>query len=168
MPQSSVDEAAKEVRRVFAASVRQRPLRDDLQLRYVVTGGMPGSRLDLRIAINPASGAKIEGHDQRATARPVEGRVSPRELDVAELFEQVASGLHSLVPISRYRSLPDALVGKLTIAVDGLEETFGFIPEEEKRRTQDRPVAPLMEQALRRLWTIGVRVLTTPEGYKGG
>jgi hypothetical protein len=161
------DEAAKEIRRAFALGVRQRPLGGNVGLRYVVVGGVPGNRLELRISVDPVNGIRIEGHDQRATVRPIESQVSLREFDVSDLFEQVASSLHSLTPASRFRSLPDALVGKLVISVDGKEEAFGFIPEEEKRRTRRAALPPPMETALQHLWTIGMRALTTPQRHKG-
>lgn len=165
MPPVIADESRLKLRREFTARAHDRSS-EGVELRYVVGGGMPGDRLEMKIVVDPVNGARIEGHDQRVTAEAIETRVSPRDLDVPALFEQVAAGLHSLMPAADKRFVPDALIGKLTIVVDGQAETFYFVPETEKRRAQERPLAPMMDDALSRLWDIGTRAIANAERPK--
>jgi hypothetical protein len=147
----------------FAARVKQRDLRQDLQVVYRTVGGMPSQRVDYTITVDPIGGAKVVAYDARISRTAKQGSVPPDTLDVASLFEQISAGLHSLLPASEATFLPDALVGSMTISVGGNEETFYFVPEEAQRRRQ---VAPSMDQALQRLWDIAKHVSEAQNGAK--
>jgi len=125
---------------------------------------MPSQRVDYKIAVDSVGGARVDAYDARSARRAQEASIPPEKLNVAVLFEQVSAGLHSLLPASRAVFPPDAYVGSITISVEGNEETFYFVPEQEKRRTRDRGVAPAMEQALQRFWGIARRLTETEKG----
>ena len=138
----------------FAERVRQRELGPDVQVIYRVAGGMPSQRVEYEIAVDSVAGARVSVYEAR-TARAVKGTsIPPERLDVAGLFEELSAGLHSLLPASRPTFLPDALVGSIAIRVGGDEETYYFVPEEEKRRGPGKAVAPSMNRALQRFWSI--------------
>ncbi len=138
----------------FAARVKQGNLGQDVQVVYRVAGGMPSQRVEYEIAVDSVGGARVAVYDARISRTAKHASIPPESLDVAGLFEQVSDGLHSLLPASRATFLPDALVGSITISIDHDEETFYFVPEEEKRRRPGKGVAPSMDRALQRFWGI--------------
>lgn len=147
----------QETVRAFATRVKRGEFGSDVQVRYQVTGGMPSQRLECEISIDSVNGAQISRYDARESAEVARAQIPPEEVDVPGLLRAVSSGLYSLTPVSeRVTHLPDSLVGRLTILVDGQEEAFHFVPEKEQRGDDDR-VAPSMDAALQRLWELARR-----------
>jgi hypothetical protein len=147
----------QETVRAFATRVKRGELGSDVQVRYQVTGGMPSQRLECEISIDSVNGAQVSRYDARESAEVARAQIPPEEVDVPGLLRAVSSGLYSLTPVSeRVTHLPDSLVGRLTILVDGQEEAFHFVPEKEQRGDDDR-VAPSMDAALQRLWELARR-----------
>jgi hypothetical protein len=142
------------VAQAFAERVKQRNLGPDVQVIYRVVGGMPSQRVKYEVAVDSVGGARVAGSDARVTPTARHASIPPERVDVVDLFEQISAGLHSLMPEGRATFLPDALVGSLTISIDGDEETFYFVPEKEIRRTASKAVAPAIDRALQRLWII--------------
>jgi hypothetical protein len=142
------------VAQAFAARVAQGNLGHDVQVIYRVAGGMPSQRVEYEVAVDTVAGARVTAYEARASRTANHASIPPERLDVTGLFGQVNAGLHSLLPASRAASVPDALVGSITIRIDDDEETFYFVPEEEKRRRPGKGVAPSMDRALRRFWGI--------------
>jgi hypothetical protein len=142
----------------FAERVKQRKLGQDLQVTYRVAGGMPSQRVQYEVAVDSVGGATVLVHEARLDRIAGRASIPPERLDVAGLFEQLSDGLHSLLPASRATFLPDALVGSITISVGGDEETFYFVPEEEKRRRPGKSVAPSMDRVLQRFGSLATDV----------
>jgi len=151
---------------VFAARVSEGKLGPDVQVVYRVAGGMPSQRVEYEIAVDSVAGARVTVYDARLAQEAKHASIPPVRLDVAGLFEQVSTGLHSLLPSARATSLPDALVGSITIRINNDEETFYFIPEEEKRRSPGKGVAPSMDRALQQFWGIAKGTTETPKDAK--
>lgn len=152
------------VARAFAQRVQQGNLGTEVQIVYRVAGGMPSQRVEYEIALDSASGARIAALDARLTRTTRRLSIPPEALDIPGLFADVSNGLQSLHPESRHTFPPDALVGSMTIRVDGDEETFFFVPEAEKRRKPGREVVPSMDRALQRLWSLARRATEEQRG----
>jgi hypothetical protein len=146
----------------FAERVSQARLGPDLQAVYRVVGGMPSQRVDYEVKVDSVSGARAVVHDARVSPTVMHASVAPEHLDVVGLFEQISAGLYSLQPASRAIFQPDAFVGSITIHVGDNEETFYFVPEAEKRRTQGKGVAPSIDGVLQRFWEIA-KAVTEPK-----
>lgn len=145
---------AHQIARDFVAKVRGEDENSDIQVRYRVVGGMPSQRVKRDVTVS-AQGVQIARQDARASERDGHLRLSVEQVDVRSILRAVAAGLPSLTPAAEARSLPDGLVGELTVFVDGAEETFHFVPEQEQRRIT-RPVSPVMEDVLGDLWRLSV------------
>lgn len=146
----------------FAARVAQGDL-GDLQVIYRVAGGMPSQRVEYEIAVDSVTGAQIAVSNARLAETEKRDSIPPERLGVPTMFEELSAGLHSLRPAEDAISLPDSLVGSLTIRVNNEEETFYFVPEQEKRRSERERVAPSMDRALERFWGIATGAI---EGTK--
>lgn len=145
---------SQETIRTFVARTKRGELGPDLAVVYRVSGGMPSQRIEYEIAVDSVDGARVSRYNAR-TSRDVERTsISGEDLDVAGVLNLIGTGLFSLASASSEQRLPDALLGSLTISVDGAEETFYFVPELEQRRASGEVFAPPMEQALTRLWDI--------------
>jgi hypothetical protein len=150
----------------FATRVKQRDLGPDLQVTYRAVGGMPSQRVDFTVTVDPVTGAKVVAFDARTTRGAKQSTVASDAFDVVSLFEQISAGLHTLRSASEAKFAPDALIGSITIRSGSSEETFYFVPEEDKRRRQEAMVAPAMEQALRRFWEVSKRTAEAQNGAK--
>jgi hypothetical protein len=143
--------------RDFATRVNSGQPGEDVQLRYRVAGGMPAQRLECEVLIDAMHGATVSRFDARVSDATTRAQIPAEDLDVLELLRDVSRGLHTLVPANRrVVRLPDSLVGRLTVVVDGAEETFSFVPERALRR-QEGGVSPSMDRALERLWELSVQ-----------
>ena len=159
-------EAMTRVVQAFAERVSRAELGPDLQVIYRVEGGMPSQRVDYEIKVDPVAGARVVVSDVRASRTAQRASIEPGKLDVVGLFKEISAGIHSLTPASRATSSPDDYVGSMTIRVGSDEETFYFVPEAEKRRTPDKRVAPSMDRALQKLWSIAKDATQAREGAK--
>lgn len=158
------DEMKQRARLAFATRVKQGKLGQDVQIVYGVVGGMPSQRVQARVAVDSIRGARVEVYDARHCPTASEASIPQEDFDVARLFERVAAGIHSLLPASRAVFAPDTVVGSLTIRVQDDEETFYFVPGQERRNRQGNAVAAPMEHALRQLSDIVKRVMETQAG----
>ncbi|MDQ0780075.1 hypothetical protein QF026_008541 [Streptomyces aurantiacus] len=141
--------------RAFAARVQSNELGPSVQVRYRISGGMPSQRVDCKVTMDSVGGARVSRFDARVSDQVEHELIPPEILDVPALLEAVSRGLYSLTSVDeRVNQLPDGLVGSLTIVVDGEEESFHFLPEQEQRNVEDRTIAPSMDDALQRFWNI--------------
>ena len=142
--------------RAFARRVSSGELGPEIQVRYHVAGGMPSQRLELDVSVNSESGALVSRYDASISEETARASIPSNALDVRGLLQAVGRGLHSLTPVSESMTfLPDSLVGRLTIVVDGHEEEFYFVPESEKR-SEETLVSPAMDVALEQLWGLAM------------
>ncbi len=127
-------------------------------------GGMPGEQhLDRSVEVDG------EGH-ARAIAWATEGRVlaeASADIDddtLVEVLRKLSLGAEGLVPRSRARFLPDSLVGSVVVEVEGESTELFYLPDEEDRVTQGKPIPPAAADALATLRRLGDRML----GPRGG
>lgn len=141
--------------REFAARIGRGELGADVQVRYHVAGGRPSQRVDCTLTLDSVRGASVTRFNARSSDHTESVSIPPERLDVADLLQAVRHGLHTLTPADAgMQHLPDGLHGTLTIVVDGAEETFRFVPEREKRATRSTSLAPPMERALQKFWSL--------------
>lgn len=140
--------------REFAARIGSGELGAGVQVRYQVAGGMPSQRVDCTVTLDSVRGASVARFNARSSDRTEYVSISPDRLDVADLLQAVRQGLHSLTSADAREHVPDGLRGTLTIVVDGAEESFRFVPEREKRATRSTSLAPPMERALQKFWSL--------------
>ncbi|MGW6335881.1 hypothetical protein [Nocardia rhamnosiphila] len=141
--------------REFAARIGRGELGAGVQVRYQVEGGTPSQRVDCTVTLDSVRGASVTRFNARSSDRTEYVSIPPDRLDVADLLQAVRQGLHSLTsPDAHMQHLPDGLRGTLTIVVDGAEESFRFVPEQEKRATRSTSLPPQMEHALQKFWSL--------------
>lgn len=110
---------------------------EDINFTYRVSGGMPAEgRIEREI--------KISGSDHFVTVRNREGNAPPQvasgEIEATafqNLLQKVEQNLESLIPRSEAQFVPDSVVGSISIEIDGEQETFYFLVEEEQQLEGD-------------------------------
>jgi hypothetical protein len=146
--------------------VTREDLRQDVQVVYRISGGMPEERRFRLSGSNEAEAMFIDKLSALVYSRDDLGPGAPQEvstqLDSAEtkrLFQDVASSLDSLVSSSEARFLPDSSIGSITIEIGGEHETLYFLADEGQRQGQDEAYAPRMPEALKPLEETSRRLL---------
>jgi hypothetical protein len=143
----------------FRERVARGDLRQDVQVVYRISGGMPEERIEEEFRLSGSSEAESKFIDGRTAEA---AREVSAELDGAEtqqLFQRVASGLDELVSRSEARFLPDSSIGSITIQVGGEQETLYFLADEGQRQGQEEASAPRMPEALKPLEETSRRLL---------
>ena len=121
-------------------------LTDDTKIVYRVAGGFPHERIE-EYCLSGSGTATLLRQDRLNSIPRQELSTTLDQTESRELFQQIRSGLASLIPQSQARFLPDSVVGSLTVEVDGERETFYFLPQEEDRVAQNKPIAPQIVEA---------------------
>jgi hypothetical protein len=150
----------------FRELVARGDLRQDVQVVYRISGGMPEERIEEELRLSGSGAAESKFADGR-TARAA--REVSVELDGAEtqrLFQGIASALDGLVSRSEARFLPDSSIGSITIEVGGEQETLYFLADEGQREGQDEAYAPQMPEALKPLGETSRQLLASKEGHE--
>jgi hypothetical protein len=114
-----------------------------MRIIYRVSGGVPIER--------PADQELHISGDGSVTLRRISGSEGLQlitakldQSDIVRLFQQLSSGMTSLVPRDQAKFIPDSVVGSITIEVDGQQTTRYFLVDEDDRRMQGRPITPIM------------------------
>lgn len=136
--------------RAFAARVNEGDLGPDVQVRYRVAGGMPSQRLESEVVVDSVNGARVSRYDAQRSETATRFAVPPDEIDVPRLLRSVIRSLPALTPTEeRVTRRPDSVLGRLTVVVEGAEESFHVVPP------PGRPDEPsTSDWALQRLWDL--------------
>jgi hypothetical protein len=143
----------------FRERVARGDLRQDVQVVYLISGGMPEERIEEEFRLSGGSEAESRFVDERTAeaAREVSAQLDSAETQ--QLFQRVASSLDALVSRSEARFLPDSSIGSITIEVGGEQETLYFLADEGQRQGQEEASAPRMPEALKPLEETSRRLL---------
>jgi hypothetical protein len=143
----------------FRQHLDRESLTEDIKVVYRVAGGMPHERIEEEFRLSGKGTTEVMMRDE---LKAIPAQEASGELDQAEtrdLLQQIEAGLDSLVPRSEARFIPDSVVASITVEVDGEEVTLYFLPEEEQRLAQEKPIAPQMTGAVQRIRQISQRLL---------
>ncbi|KOP24657.1 hypothetical protein AMR41_19970 [Hapalosiphon sp. MRB220] len=148
---------SRQILQRFNERIDRANLNDNVRIVYRVRGGMPHEAVDQELRV---SGSGIANFMKRS----VLGKTSLQELSTQlnqaesqEIFRLVKSGLDSLPTRSEARFLPDSLVGSITVEIDGEEETFYFLADEDDRVVQNKPIPLELIKAIELLTEISQR-----------
>jgi hypothetical protein len=140
---------------------------EDVKVTYRIAGGMPSERFEEEVVLRGSKQVNLSRRNMLDTAIPEEVSGELDQAEVNELLQQIGAGIDSLVTRSEARFLPDSLIGTITIEVNGEEETFYFLADEDERVAQEKPIAPEISQAIERINTVSRGLLEKDEGNDG-
>lgn len=155
-----------EVVQKFRRHLQRQRLTKQVKLIYQVSGGMPSERLEEEVQILGNGETSVKFRDQLRVPRTQEAHTKLSSDETREILHQIETGIGSLVPRSEARFLPDSVVGSITIDVEGEEETFYFLVDEEQREAQEKPISSEMTMAIQRMSRISQQLLTQEKGGK--
>ena len=156
-----------EVVEQYREYMAQEEFPEDVKITYRVSGGMPSERYDEEVEPRASRQVNLSRRDVLGTAMPEEAAGELEQSEMDELLQQIGAGLDSLATRDEASFLPDSLIGTITIEVDGEEETFYFLADEEDRVAQDQPIAPEISQATKRINAMSQGLLEKAEGNDG-
>jgi hypothetical protein len=145
--------------RKFREHLDRESLTEDIKVVYRVAGGMPHERIEEEFRLSGKGTAKVMMRDELKAIPPQEAYGELDQAETRDLLQQIEAGLDSLVPRSEARFIPDSVVASITVEVEGEETTLYFLPEEEERLAQEKPIAPQMTEAIQRIRQISQRLL---------
>jgi len=143
----------------FRELVAKGNLNDDVKVVYRIEGGMPHERVEEELRLSGSGKVNVLARDMQKSKLSQEVSTALDRPESQYLFEKIGGGLDSLIPRSEARFLPDSLVGTITIEVKGEKITLYFQPDEEEQLRQNRPIPPLMAEAIQRFKGISQRLL---------
>jgi hypothetical protein len=143
----------------FRERVARGDLRQDVQVVYRISGGMPEERIEEELRLSGSNEAESRFVDGRTAGAAREASAELGGAETQQLFQGVASALDGLVSSSEARFLPDSSIGSITIEVGGEQETLYFLADEGQRQGQDEAFAPRMPEALKPLEETSRRLL---------
>ena len=129
-----------------------------MKLRYRLFGGMPSERLDNQFTLSGDGETKVTRRDMlvEPKTRRATSRLSVQE--TRSLFQELESGLDSLIQADQAEFPFDSVVGSLTLTVAGETVTYYFPVEQEKLPTGFRASPPL-QSAFQRIDMLSRRML---------
>jgi hypothetical protein len=146
---------------------RERVERDDLDgvdVTYRVCGGMPAEgRVDEELRLSGHASAAEAEDRSTALAAPRKASSPVERNELGNLLRNLGPELDSLVTRAEARFLPDSVVGSITIAVDGEEETLFFLADEEESQVQDESLPQETSKGIRALSQLSRRLLPKEE-----
>jgi len=142
----------------FAERVGRNRLTGRTIVQFRLVGGMPHERIDESVRVTGTGSVTVLLEDKVASKprRKFSTRLSPSQ--TREIFREIDAGLGSLIPRSEARFPVDTVVGSITIAVNGEEETLYFFPDPTGHVAQDKGVATEIVTAVDRFKGITQRL----------
>lgn len=132
----------------------------DIEIVYRITGGMPDERKDIpEISLSGAGASTVTVRDPQGISLLQEASAELDQAETQALFQQMRSGIDSLVIRSEARFLPDSLVGSITIKVNGEEATLYFLVDEKDRLIQGKPIDHQVAKAIEQLTRLSQKSL---------
>ncbi len=102
-----------------------------VEVVYRVTGGAPGERLEEEVRLSASGATSVRVEDELGERRSGEAASQIDPAAALGLLQAVEQSLGSLMAQSEARFPPDALVGSITVEVDGETTTLYFDADEE-------------------------------------
>jgi hypothetical protein len=116
-----------------------------LALTFTISGGTPSQRKHEAFRLEGTGLLNGRSSDARSSPETREAAVTLAEADAHQLLKRAASGLSRLARQPKVRFPPDAVVGSITVDVDGREATLYFVPEEQRHQQTRRLPGELRE-----------------------
>jgi len=132
---------------------------DQIHFSYRAEGGIPSQRLEESFTLSGSGQALVMYREVVRSIRRREVELRLVDDEVEELFRLVSAGAGSLSTIEEAEFIPDSVVGTLTIGVEDARTTLFFLALERDRIDQDKPIAPEMNEALKRFREITLQAL---------
>jgi hypothetical protein len=146
------------IRQQFDERVGEDKLTGRMVVLFRLVGGMPHERLDETVRLS-GTGAVTVSQEDALAGRPRHKRSTKlSRAQTREIFREVNAGLDSLIPRAHARFPMDSLVGSITIAVNGEEETFYFIPDSTGHIAPDKRISGAIVAAVDRFKGIARRL----------
>ena len=133
----------------------------DMAVLYRVSGGLPKYEEELRLHGNGQVKAHVRDALDLTSAKTV--AVELDETEVRELFRDVATGLEELATQQDFSFVPDALVGSITVEVEGERAELFFAPRGGGRTREGKQLPAKKARAVERLEKISARLLRKKE-----
>lgn len=122
-----------------------------LMATYRVSGGAPGDSVDEQVDVGGDETARVRVRDEVARGRSGDAESALAHGETRELYRVLGDALPDMMSREEARFLPDALVGSVTIDVDGDATTLFFDADRDDLRPRGSEVSPALTEAVERI-----------------
>lgn len=129
-----------------------------LLAKYRISGGAPGDSVDEHVEVGGDETVRFHVRDEVAMrSGDVESALARGE--TVEVLRSLAGALPEMLSREEARFLPDALVGTVTIEVDGQATTLFFHPDRDELRGRGSTASPALGEAVARMDRLADKLL---------
>ena len=150
-----MNEHDQEVVHKFVDRARNTQSTDGLTVTYRISGGAPGDSIDEHVEVGGDQVIRVQFRDEVVTSRSGEAESTPSGGETMELYRLLADALLHMTSREEARFLPDALVGSVTIEIDGQTSTLFFDADRDELHARGLEDSPALTEAVE-----GIRQLT--------
>ncbi len=147
--------------------LRERVTRGELNgidVTYRVTGGAPGEQLVREEIHLFGPGLVTVRLHTTATAPLQESSENLAAPEMQELLLQIGEGASEMIPQSQARFVPDSIIGRISVRIDGQEASFFCLLDEEQAKQHGKSLLPKAAGSVVSLMRLHRRLLHKQEG----